>query len=171
MTSHWIPDKEYMEILKKLNDRDQKIVRLLRFTGYRVDDVLYSRCWQWQAPKVTIKEAKTGKLRTVDRTPAMKLITEALIGDRHILEYLVPTRHRRQNRRKKIHRTTLWRHFEAAVKKCGYDGRGYTLHSLRKCYAVDLLRKTGSFVAVQEDLGHKYLSTTLLYLKDALTLL
>ena len=50
------------------------------------------------------------------------------------------------------------------------SGRGYTLHSLRKCYAVDQLRKTGSYERVQADLGHRYLSTTLIYLQDALTL-
>lgn len=45
----------------------------------------------------------------------------------------------------------------------------YTLsmHSARKIYAINLYRRTGDYNAVQRDLGHKHLSTTLLYIHGA----
>lgn len=61
-----------------------------------------------------------------------------------------------------MHRTTYWRHFNDAVERAGLAGRGYSPHSLRKCYAVKLFKKSG-LKAVQDDLGHKYESTTMLY--------
>lgn len=171
MKSRWIPDEDYKKILSYLSDRDRSIVKLLRYSGYRVDDVLYSRIYPWTKSTVTLHEAKTGKVRTVPVTPAMQLIVHDLAGDRPKLSYLIPTRRKHTAYRRKIHRTTVWRHFQKAVHEAELDGKGYTLHSLRKCYAVDLLRRTGRYEAVQADLGHKYLSTTLLYLQDALTLL
>ena len=45
----------------------------------------------------------------------------------------------------------------------------YTLsmHSARKIYAINLYRKTGDYNAVQRDLGHEHLSTTLIYIHGA----
>jgi integrase len=42
-------------------------------------------------------------------------------------------------------------------------------HSMRKTFACNLYRATGSLKCVQEVLNHKYPSTTLLYLSDLLT--
>jgi len=43
-------------------------------------------------------------------------------------------------------------------------GKGISPHTARKSYAVSLLKaKGGDIEAVQAKLGHKYLSTTMLY--------
>ena len=50
-----------------------------------------------------------------------------------------------------------------AVDRANCSGRGYSPHSLRKVYAVRALAKTGDLLAVQSDLNHSHLSTTMLY--------
>lgn len=161
-------------ILSKMITKDRWLVRLLRATGYRIDDVLHTRRWQWSGNEVTIRERKTQNVRRVTITPEIRRIVEqyeAVAGLKSSrFSAFVPTRRNRPGDRKKLHRTTLWRHFDKAVRSCGLESFGYSLHSLRKCYAVDQFRKRGSLEAVQSDLGHKYLSTTLIYLADALTL-
>lgn len=67
---------------------------------------------------------------------------------------------------KKLHRTTVYRQFENAVKKAGLEGKGYTVHSLRKVYARNLFAKTNSITAVQRDMKHDNIATTLMYLVD-----
>ena len=173
MKSRWIPDDDLNAIMSRLNSADRWIVRLLRLTGYRIDDVLYTRWWQWTGDQIEVKERKTGNIRRVTISPEIQRVVDQYrecVRGAHSLRYFVPGRRGRPGDRMKVHRTTIWRYFQRAVKDAGLSGKGYTLHSLRKCYAVDRLRDTGSCERVQADLGHKYLSTTLLYLQDALTL-
>lgn len=143
---------------------------LLRLTGYRVDDLLSSRNYQWSGSFVELHERKTGNVRripiTAEITLTLSRYRRAVPGwrDLHPLAFAFQARRRAPGTRHKLHRSTLYRAWEAAVRDAGLTGHGYTVHSLRKCYAVDLLKRTGSVEAVQRDLGHKYLSTTLLYI-------
>lgn len=169
MRTRWIPEDHYNLILSRLVARDRWLVRLLRATGYRVDDVLHTRCWMWGGEYIELKERKTANIRRVTITPEIRRIVEqykacAGLETGHALSAFVPSKRVKG----KIHRTTIWRHFEKAVEECGLSGLGYSLHSLRKCYAIDKFREYGSYERVQADLGHKYLSTTLIYLMDAL---
>ncbi len=132
---------------------------LLVTTGYRLDDILRLRNWQIKGKSITIRERKTGNIRTVENT------CSKVCGNP--LEYLFKGRGR-TGEKKKLHRSTFWRHFERAVCAAGLDGRGYTVHSLRKVYAVNLYRATGDVKAVQTDMGHKSLATTCLYVLGAL---
>ena len=174
MKTRWIPEDDYNEILAHLIPTDRWLVRLLRATGYRIEDVLTTRRWMWSGASVCICEAKTGNIRRIAITDGIRRIVEQYEAvtplKAHRLSAFVPGRRGRPGDRKKLHRTTLWRHFQRAVKAAGLNGRGYSLHSLRKCYAVDRLRQTGSIEEVQRDLGHRYISTTLIYLSDALIL-
>lgn len=106
-------------------------------------------------------ERKTGNVRTVPYSGKYRVSG----GN---LSYVFPSRRGRAGDKRKLHRSTFWRHFEKAVLAAGLDGRGYTVHSLRKCYAVSLYRRTGSVELVKSDLGHKSIATTALYLLGAL---
>ncbi len=132
---------------------------LLVTTGYRLDDILRLRNWQVRGETITIKERKTGNIRTVGN-PCSKMCGKSF-------EYLFRGRGR-AGERKKLHRSTFWRRFEKAVKAAGLEGKGYTVHSLRKVYAVNRYRATGDIKTVQSDLGHKNLATTCLYVLGAL---
>lgn len=159
IANNYIPEKEQAAIRARLNNRDRSIYDLLIYTGYRLDDVLRLRNWQLKGEKITVKERKTGNVRTVEN-PFVKDCGKPL-------EYVFKGRGR-TGERKKLHRSTFWRHFERAVRAAGLEGKGYTVHSLRKVYAVNLYRQTGDIKRVQADLGHKNLATTCLYVISAL---
>lgn len=139
---------------------------LLRATGYRVDDVLHTTIGDWSGDTVTLREAKTGNRRTVKLSPAAIVAVHHLTADRVLApddEPMFRGERLRDGDSPYLHRSTVWRRFTAAVKSAGLDGRGYTIHSLRKMYAVEQYDRTQSLLAVQKDLGHKRVDTTLWY--------
>ena len=170
MKNRYIPPYEYARIHIRLGREYGALCELLRLTGYRVDDLLHTRCWQWDGDMITVAESKTGNRRTVMITPEIRTAVDEYrraVGmdrrPRHPLAYFVEARRKRPGDRAKRCRTTLFRHFQTAVEAAGYKDRGYSIHSLRKMYARDAYRRTGSLTAVQNDLGHKKLDTTLWY--------
>jgi len=53
--------------------------------------------------------------------------------------------------------------FVNLLKKCGLDGQGLTIHSLRHSYATILVNKGSDIVQVQKLLGHSDINTTTVY--------
>ena len=161
-----IPRDHYAAIRRRLFWRTAALCDLLRATGYRVDDVLHTTVGDWRGDTVTIRESKTGNVRTVELSQAAKAAVRKLIAYRPTVsddEPMFPGTRGRIGDSPWLHRSTVWRQFTAAVVLAGLDGNGYTIHSLRKCYAVDQYDRTQSLLAVQRDLGHKKIDTTLWY--------
>ena len=144
-----------------MGGRDALITDLLLETGFRLDDIMNLRVWQAVGNQISIRERKTGKLRAVSLPSVLAEDIKTYAGNRHRFSFLFPAL--RVYGAKKMHRTTYWRHFMAAVRAAGCGGRGYSPHSLRKVYAVRLFEKCGNLMQVQADLNHTHLSTTMLY--------
>lgn len=161
--NRYIPPDHYARIRRRLAPEYAALCDLLRLTGYRVDDVLHTTVSQWQQPTITITEKKTGNVRTLRLTPGAQDAVSRLAERRSGADPLVPALRCRTGTSPYRHRTTIWRAFKAAVTLAGLDGYGYTIHSLRKCYAVERYDQTQSLLAVQADLGHKNIDTTLWY--------
>lgn len=172
--NRWIPDSDLERILGELHGRDRYVAILCIETGYRIDDIMCSRVTQWLPEVVIIRELKTGKYRikelTTRATAALRdLIAEtAAARERAGCDWLLPGLRNRPGDRGHEHRSTIWRHWRRAVRTCELPA-AYTVHSLRKCYAVRLFRsKRGDLGAVQRDLNHDRPLTTWIYLADAL---
>ena len=137
---------------------------LLLETGFRLDDVMHVRAWQLSRDTLTVKEMKTGKLRTVSISKEMILSYRRAFPASHrrgwALSYAFPAL--RGGGKNKMHRTTYWRHFTEASRRAGYGDHAYTPHSLRKVYAVRLCKSSG-IKAVKDSLGHEHITTTMLY--------
>lgn len=187
-----IIDPSDFDRILRASDPDERALWILSAeTGFRIGDLLRIR--QWQVPpsarsynrrrdtpvedsELVLTEAKTGHRRSVKLTArAVDAMRWALNNcpERHPFKYLFPARLRsgavaQQGERKggHLHRSTAHRHFAEAVKRAGLQGKGYTVHSLRKIYAKRRYAETGSLLAVQSDLGHSNISTTLLYVTD-----
>lgn len=61
------------------------------------------------------------------------------------------------------HRTTMEKAFHNAALAAGI-ARPFNAHSARKMWAMQLLKDTNNLDFVKDTLGHRFLSTTLLYL-------
>lgn len=164
--NQYIPPHHYTQIRRRLDPRMAALCDLLRATGYRVDDVLHTHVGDWRGDTITLRESKTGNVRTISKTPAVAAAVERLLAYRpHVQddEPLCRGMRYRPGDSPYLHRTTVWRRFTAAVKAAGYEDAGYTVHSLRKMYARERYDATQSLLAVQRDLGHKNLTTTMWY--------
>ena len=165
--NQWIPPEHYAAIRRRLDPRMAALCDLLRDTGYRVDDVLRSTVGEWRGKdSVTLYEYKTKKRRTVYLTEPARSAVRRLLSYRYDLrddDPLCPARRPVVGGRPWLHRSTVYRAFVRASERAGLSDRGYTVHSLRKCYARSAYERTGSLLAVQRDLGHKSLETTLWY--------
>lgn len=174
-TNKYIPPEHYIRIRKQLSAQDRYLCDILRLTGYRVDDVLTSINAQWDEDpqKVLVVELKTKKTRNVQKNP---LLLSLIAGYRqslgltswHMFDHFCPSARGGKYAGSHYNRSTLYRHFRRACIDADLSNLGYTIHSLRKCYAVDLYKHTHSVLEVQKSLNHDRLTTTLLYLMDCL---
>lgn len=166
----WIPDEDLERILDKLGAEDRCIIVLALQTGYRIDDLLRMRWGSITEPAITLQEAKTGKTRShalTDQTRQILRDLRRLTANRQGADiFVTPTRRGRAGDNPTLSRWSIWRAFKRAVRDAGYQGRGYTVHSLRKCYAWHLYRSTLSVTAVQKDLNHDRPDTTFVYLQE-----
>lgn len=53
--------------------------------------------------------------------------------------------------------------FRKYIKKCGLEGKGYTIHKLRHTYASLLLQNGADLISIQQLLGHSDLNSTKIY--------
>lgn len=176
LRNHWIPEPDLAAIFSRLRQEDEAIARLSLLTGFRIEDILESRLVDWNSGSIILQERKTGKLRGIPNNSAIRGTIEeirACTQDRREWTehngYLVPARKRSPDGKPRhLARSTIWRAWHRAIEQADKIGYGYTVHSLRRCYAVREWRRTGSIEAVQRDLGHKYAGTTYSYLQDAI---
>lgn len=169
--NRWIPPEHLQRIMAQLQPEDKAIAQLAQLTGYRIDDIIRSRRGDWKGRRIRLRECKTGKTREVKNSAEIRAAAAALdrcAASRRHAGAMCPGRRQRQGDSPYLARSTIWRAWKRAVAAAGLAGRGYTVHSLRRVYAVGVWQRTRSIEAVQCDLGHDKPSTTWIYLQDAL---
>lgn len=169
--NRWIPPEHLKKIMTKLLPEDRAIAQLAKLTGYRIDDIIRSRRGEWDGRRIKLKEAKTGKKREVHNSAEIRKALADLdrcAASRRHAGAMCPGRRQRRGDSPFLARSTIWRAWRRACAAAGLAGRGYTVHSLRRVYAVGVWQRTRSIEAVQRDLGHDKPSTTWIYLQDAL---
>jgi integrase len=134
-------------------------------TGLRIGDLLKLRPAQidrifW------IEEQKTKKIRGIFMTSEIletvnRYIREHRVASDGFLFYSSDSKKTKSMSRQWAHRIIARTASNLGLKCIG-------AHSMRKIYACGLFASTGSIKAVQSELGHKHMSTTLIYLKDLL---
>ncbi len=148
MRTRPITPGEYRKLLNRLDERTALAVRISANTGLRVSDVLRLRAEEFRR-KMTVTEKKTGKAREIRLPESTYTAVRKYIQANGITGEIFP-----------CDRSTIFRHVQKAAKELGFDH--VSMHSLRKMYAQNYARKHG-LAAAQEELQHKYISTTLLY--------
>lgn len=152
MRTRGITDKELKALRRALPWRDGLAMQIMRDTGLRVSDMLGIRISELENPTIRVIERKTGNHRAVHLRPSTRRELLAYVRGRPPTDRII-----------RCDRSTLYRSIHDTALALGMER--VSAHSARKAYARAFSRKHG-VKACQRELGHKYLSTTLLYLHD-----
>lgn len=149
--------RQVQVLLTVLAPRDALAVRLMYETGLRVSDVLNLKRADF-AREMTIVEQKTRRVKGKTRTFTM---SRKLFKD--IEQWIKHSSDDGSGKIFNMNRSTLYRNIRKEADKRGWEH--ISAHSFRKSFARKFARKHG-IKAAQHILGHKYVSTTMLYIYD-----
>lgn len=156
MKSDYLNPRTYDELYRVMQRDNVLAIRVAVETGLRIDDVLRLR-WEnfGTSTKFTYIAKKTGKKGVKKLSKVLK--TELFSRNVHNSEYVFP------GRKKGTHRTrqAVWKDIKKAAELL-HVPLNVSPHSARKTYAVEL-RKEEGLAAVQNELQHNNMSTTMLY--------
>ena len=155
----------YSDMKENMSPRLRLAWDVAEETGLRVSDIIKLKAKNIHPGGIVVKESKTGKTRWV--FPSDDLVHRLkLAADLGESQYCFPSPH---DPGKPISRDTLGKEIRTLRKNLKIpDEFIISMHSARKNYAIDLLKKSNGDVAlVQKALRHSKLETTLLYLYGA----
>lgn len=153
MTVEYLMDRELEAVLGLLMPSNRLVCQLSLRTGLRVGDILALKTEQLK-PNFWVTEQKTGKRRQVGIPGPLLAEIRAQAGD----PYAFPSRDGKGHRS----RQAVWadvKRAQAAMRLTQNIGP----HSMRKVYAVDVLRRYGDVSEVQKRLNHSSQTVTMLY--------
>ena len=154
---HSITNQQADRLIRRLEHRDQLLLRLAIETGLRISDLLKLKVSDIKK-NMTVYETKSRRSRSFK-------ISDELFRDlknftrykRHssILFYSA------RNKQKSVHRSTIHRRIKKACRGLKFNA---SAHSTRKLFARNVFHRTGTLKSVQETLNHRNLIVTLTYL-------
>lgn len=155
MRSEYLPDEELGHVMAALMPANRLACRVALATGLRISDVLSLRTAQL-GPRMTVRESKTGKRRRVSLPDDLLAALRAQAGPVWVFSGARdPAKHRT--------RQAVWYDVRRAAR--AFRLRPHVSpHSMRKVYAVRLLRRSGGCLErVQHALRHSDASVTMIY--------
>ena len=162
MKTAFLLDSQLDLILAALTEGNRLAAQVMLHTGLRVGDVVGLRADQISG-RFSVREQKTGKSRRVSIPP---WLVEAILAHSAGSEWAFPSP---KDPSKHRTRQAVWSDIKRAQKAFRLPVNAGS-HSLRKVYAVDLMRRYGDIRRVQRALNHDNETVTLLYaMADQLT--
>lgn len=156
MKSDYLKPSTYDELYRVMQRDNVLAIRVAVETGLRIDDVLRLKWENFTKPtQFTYFAKKTGKKGVKKLSKLLK--TELFSRKATNSEYVFPGRKRGTHRT----RQAVWKDIKKAADLMGVSLNA-SPHSARKTYAVEL-RKTAGLPAVQKELQHSDMTTTMLY--------
>lgn len=154
MKTDYLLHREVEHVLAALTPVNRVIMRECMHTGLRIGDVLALRTAQI-APRFWVTEQKTGKRRMVGLPAGLLADMRKIAGEIWIFESpKSPAKHRT--------RQAVWADVKRAAKAFRLP-QNVAPHSVRKVYAVDLMRKFHDLKRVQRALNHSNPAVTMVY--------
>lgn len=156
MKSDYLKPGTYNELYRVMQRDNILAIRVAVETGLRIDDVLRLKWENFEkGTKFTYFAKKTGKKGVKKLSKLLK--TQLFQRDVNGSDYVFPGRKRGSHRT----RQAVWKDIKKAADLLGVP-LNVSPHSARKTYAVEL-RKTEGLPAVQRELQHGDMNTTMLY--------
>ena len=162
---------KFTKALAKKGDKYELLWRMGVETGLRISDLLSLKVQDVLMYPVTVKEQKTGKTREFTLSEKLAADIWAYTERRKmwLSDYLFPGHGKRPDYpelQQAMTRQQAHRVISSVAADLGLAHVG--THSMRKTYARNFFAATGDLKALQRELNHKYLDTTLLYLINIL---
>lgn len=154
MTTQYLLQEQVDRVLSALTWENELVCRTCLRTGLRVSDVLALRPDQIR-PQIWVTESKTGKKKQIGFPAAER---EAILAQASA-QWAFPSP---KNPAKHRTRQAVWADIKRAAKAFRIP-QNVGVHSLRKVYAVDLLRKYGDIERVRNALNHSGYAVTMIY--------
>lgn len=156
LTTEYLLNEQVERVLGLLMPVNRLIMRVALLTGLRVSDILALRKTDLdKGLQFWITEQKTGKRRRVALTRGLWLELRAQSGAAWVFQNRVDERKHRT-------RQAVWKDIKRAQKACRLP-QNAGCHSMRKIYAVELMRKYGDIDRVRRALNHDRAATTMIY--------
>ena len=155
MRAGYLIERQLDLILAALTPENRLICRVMLATGLRISDVV-------ELPRETVKlnftvsEKKTGKRRRVRLSPEL---VEEIRARSEGSPWAFPSPADPQRHRT---RQAVWKDIKRAQRAFRIRVNAAP-HSMRKVYAVELMRKYGDLDRVRRALNHDHYDTTILY--------
>lgn len=153
MTTEYLYRQEVDRVLAALMPQNQLIVKVMLQTGMRLSDVLLLRS-EGLSTSGWYTEGKTGKKR---RYGLPRPLYEAIM-EQAGPEWAFPGRKRGTHKT----RQAVWKDIKRAAVAFRLP-QNVGAHSMRKVYAVRLMKKYGKLERVQRNLNHSSASVTTVY--------
>lgn len=153
MTTEYLYRQEVDRVLAALMPQNQLIVRVMLHTGMRLSDVLLLRS-EGLSTSGWYTETKTAKKR---RYGLPRPLYEAIM-EQAGPEWAFPGRKRGTHKT----RQAVWKDIKRAAVAFRLP-QNVGAHSMRKVYAVRLMKKYGKLERVQQNLNHASASVTTVY--------
>lgn len=170
MKTEYLLNREVDRVLGALTAGNRLVVRTMLETGLRISDVLSLEFWQlrnsfWITERKTLKRKHVGlTTQLIDdiRAYAAEFIPpevrrDAVAGKAVAWAFPSPrdyTKHRT--------RQAVWKDIKRAAKAFRIKAN-VGAHSMRKVYAVELMKKYGDIERVRRALNHSDVAVTLIY--------
>lgn len=153
-TTEYLLNQQLKLVLAALMPSNRLACEVSLHTGLRISDVLSLKTEQIK-PRFWVKESKTGKSKMVGLPDDLRQRLLAQAGEIYVFPSRSdPAKHRT--------RQAVWADVKRAQKSFRI-GANIGPHSMRKDYAVDLLRRYGDIEKVRRALNHGSVTTTNLY--------
>lgn len=153
MRTEYLLEKEVQNVLDLLTYENRLVVRMLLHTGLRISDVLELKAEQLK-PNFWITEKKTKKRRQVGIPEPLLTDIRAEAGKVWAFPGADPRKHRT--------RQAVWKDVKRAAIALRLP-QNVAPHSMRKVYAVELLKQYGDIDRVRRALNHGGIEVTLIY--------
>lgn len=157
MRSDFVEKDVLGHVLFALTEQNRLACKVALETGLRIDDVLALPSKILGQATFTVCESKTGKKKKCRISAALRRDLRRIAGDKYIFTHRIDkNRHRT--------RQAVYADIKRAAKLFRVK-KNVTPHSMRKAYAVDLMRRYGDLTKVAEALNHdkRFMQTTMLY--------
>ena len=154
--SSYFDHENFEHVLAALMPANRLAIKLSLATGLRISDVLSIKTSQI-APRMTIREQKTGKSRRV-------YIPKPLLEDMVLTAGRFYVFEHRLNEREHRTRQAVFKDLKRAARLFRVDKDiQLSPHSARKVYAVEKLKKYGDIRKIQQLLNHSSEAVTMVY--------